>query len=67
MKHKKWGETPCAFIEIKSGKKLDEDEIIKWCRQSLASYKVPKKIIFKTNPKNLYGKIQKYLLRDLIR
>ena len=67
MKHKKWGETPCAFIEIKSGKKLDEDEIIKWCRQSLASYKVPKKIIFKTIPRTSTGKIQKYILRDLIR
>lgn len=67
MKHKKWGETPCAFIEIKSGKNLDEDEIIKWCRQSLASYKVPKKIIFKTIPRTSTGKIQKYLLRDLIR
>jgi fatty-acyl-CoA synthase len=66
MKHKKWGETPCAFIETKSGKKLDEDEIIKWCRQSLASYKVPKKVIFKIIPRTSTGKIQKYLLRDLI-
>ena len=67
MKHEKWGETPCAFIETKSGKKINEDEIIKWCRQSLASYKVPKKIIFRKIPRTSTGKIQKYLLRELIR
>ena len=67
MKHEKWGETPCAFIETKSGKKINEDELIKWCRQSLASYKVPKKIIFRKIPRTSTGKIQKYLLRELIR
>ncbi|PPR78314.1 MAG: Long-chain-fatty-acid--CoA ligase [Alphaproteobacteria bacterium MarineAlpha2_Bin1] len=63
----KWGEVPCAFIKLKKNKKLTEDEIIKFCYQNMARYKVPKKIIFADLPKTSTGKIQKYKLRDQIK
>ena len=61
----KWGETPCAFVTMVPGKyDLTEQEVIKWCRDTLASFKIPKTIIFCDLPKTSTGKIQKFVLRD---
>ena len=60
----KWGETPCAFIELKDGAMLDQEEIIVFCRTHLARFKVPKTVIFGALPKTSTGKIQKFKLRE---
>jgi fatty-acyl-CoA synthase len=60
----KWGETPCAFVELKPGATVTEADLIEHCRQSLARFKSPKKVIFGDLPKTSTGKIQKFLLRD---
>jgi len=60
----KWGETPCAFVELKPGATASEDEIIEWCRQHLARFKVPRQVVFEEIPKTSTGKIQKFLLRE---
>jgi fatty-acyl-CoA synthase len=61
----KWGETPCAFITLKPGAgAIADEEIIAWCRNNMARYKVPKKIVFGPLPKTSTGKIQKFVLRD---
>lgn len=60
----KWGETPCAFIELKPGQTATADELVAWCRKNLASYKVPRHIVFEELPKTNTGKIQKFKLRD---
>ncbi|MEY3899997.1 MAG: hypothetical protein RI962_1152, partial [Pseudomonadota bacterium] len=60
----KWGEVPCAFIETREGVTLSKQEIIEHCRQRLASFKVPKIIVFKELPKTSTGKIQKFILRE---
>jgi fatty-acyl-CoA synthase len=59
----KWGEVPCAFIEIVQGKTVTEKELIEFCRETLAGFKVPKKIEFCELPKTSTGKIQKFELR----
>ena len=59
-----WGETPCAFIELKPGATATEAEIIAWCREHLASYKIPRTVVFTDIPKTSTGKIQKYRLRE---
>ena len=61
----KWGETPCAFVELKPGATASEAEIIAWCRSQLAGYKVPRMVVFTEIPKTSTGKIQKFKLRDL--
>lgn len=61
----KWGETPCAFIELKPGKDATKDEIITWCKEHLAGYKVPRHVVFTELPKTSTGKIQKFKLREL--
>ena len=61
----KWGETPCAFVELKPGRTATADEIIQWCRGHLAHYKVPHYVIFTEIPKTSTGKIQKFKLREL--
>ncbi|WP_084627603.1 acyl-CoA synthetase [Elstera litoralis] len=63
----KWGETPCAFITLKDGGQATEAEIIAHCRAHLASFKVPKTIVFGSLPKTSTGKVQKFLLRDQAR
>ncbi len=63
----KWGETPCAFIELKPGQAPSEAEIMAWCRQHLAGYKTPKTIVFTELPKTSTGKIQKFRLREMAR
>ena len=59
----KWGETPCAFVELIDGKSTSEEEIIKFCRETLAGFKLPKKVVFAPLPKTSTGKIQKFELR----
>lgn len=59
----KWGEIPVAFVELKEGTQVQEDEILDYCRENLARFKVPKKIIFGELQKTATGKIQKYELR----
>ena len=63
----KWGETPCAFIELRDGEQATEDDIIGWCREHLARYKVPRHVVFAEIPKTSTGKLQKFKLRDLAR
>jgi len=59
----KWGETPCAFLEIKAGVTVTVAEIIAHCKQHLANFKVPKAVVFGELPKTSTGKIQKFELR----
>lgn len=61
---KKWGETPCAFVELKPGTNTDPDTLIAYCREHLARFKVPRHVIFAEIPKTSTGKIQKYILRE---
>ena len=61
----KWGESPCAFIELKPGQNASADDLIAWCRKHLAAFKVPRHIVFAEIPKTSTGKIQKYKLREL--
>ena len=60
----KWGETPCAFIELKPDAKPTEHELIEFCRAHLAHFKVPRRVVFGPLPKTSTGKIQKFVLRD---
>ena len=60
----KWGETPCAFIQLKPGAQATEAEYIDWCRQNLARFKIPKKVVFGPVPTTATGKIQKFVLRE---
>ena len=61
----KWGETPCAFIELKPGAQANTDELMQWCRKHLASYKCPRYVVFAEIPKTGTGKIQKFKLREM--
>jgi fatty-acyl-CoA synthase len=61
----KWGETPCAFVELKPGQSATAEDIIAHCRAHLAGYKVPRTIVFAEIPKTSTGKIQKFKLRDM--
>jgi fatty-acyl-CoA synthase len=63
----KWGETPCAFVELKPGAKLSEVEMIDFCRGHLARFKAPRAVVFGELPKTSTGKIQKFLLRERAR
>ena len=63
----KWGEVPCAFVELRPGMSATREELIAWCRTNLATYKVPKFIVFADIPKTSTGKIQKFRLRDMAR
>ena len=60
----KWGETPCAFVMPKPGVDLEAEEVIAWCREHLAHFKVPRRIVFGELPKTSTGKIQKFVLRE---
>ncbi len=60
----KWGEHPCAFVTIKPGEQLTEEEVIEFCRAELARFKVPRTVIFGPLTKTSTGKVQKYLLRE---
>jgi len=61
----KWGETPCAFVELKPGVEASADELVAWCRKNLASFKCPRYVVFTELPKTSTGKIQKFKLREL--
>jgi fatty-acyl-CoA synthase len=63
----KWGETPCAFVELKPSEMVSSEELIAWCRGHLASYKVPRTVVFTELPKTSTGKIQKFRLREMAR
>jgi fatty-acyl-CoA synthase len=60
----KWGETPCAFVELKSGANATAEELIAWCRSHLAGYKCPRYVVFAEIPKTSTGKLQKFKLRE---
>ena len=61
----KWGETPCAFVELKASQpKVTEQDIIEFCRSRLAHYKCPKMVVFGSLAKTSTGKIQKFVLRE---
>jgi len=60
----KWGETPCAFVELKPGASATEEELIEWCKTKLARFKCPKNVVFTELPKTSTGKIQKFVLRE---
>ena len=62
----RWGETPCAFVELKPGADVSEQAIIDHCRSHLARFKVPKSVVFGELPKTSTGKIQKFLLRERV-
>jgi fatty-acyl-CoA synthase len=61
----KWGETPCAFVELKPGTEISTQDILAWCRTHLASYKCPRHVVFLELPKTSTGKIQKFKLREM--
>ncbi|PWE30058.1 acyl-CoA synthetase [Maritimibacter sp. 55A14] len=67
MPHEKWGETPCAFVEIATGQQTDADTLRDWCRDQLAPYKVPGRFVFMPVPRTPTGKIQKFVLREKAR
>jgi fatty-acyl-CoA synthase len=63
----KWGETPCAFVELRPGAQATADELIAHCRAHLAHYKAPRAVVLGPLPKTSTGKIQKFLLRQRAR
>ena len=63
----KWGETPCAFVELKPGTTATAEELMAWSRDHLASYKCPRSIVFAEIPKTSTGKLQKFKLRDVVK
>ena len=67
MPDAKWGEVPCAFVELKEGKAATEEELIGWCRGQMARFKAPKQVRFIAIPKTSTGKIQKYVLRQQLK
>ena len=64
MPHDKWGETPCAFVELAEDHSADADMLRAWCREHLAPYKVPGTFVFSSIPRTSTGKIQKFVLRE---
>ena len=58
---------PCAFVELKPGHQLTQEELIEFCRQHLARFKVPKRVVFGELPKTSTGKIQKFVLRQQVK
>src|SRR3546814_129327 len=61
----RWGETPCAFVELRTNATTTEEDLIKYCRDNLAHYKCPRHVIFGAIPKTSPGKIQKFTLREI--
>ena len=60
----KWGEVPCAFVELREGMTPSESEVIAFCREHLAGFKAPKAVVFGSIPKTSTGKLQKFVLRQ---
>ena len=67
MPDEKWGETPCAFVQLNTEGSASEAELSQWCRDNMASYKLPRKFIFEDIPKTSTGKVQKFILRERVR
>jgi fatty-acyl-CoA synthase len=67
MPDEKWGEVPCAFVELKPEVQTTEKDVIEYCRGLMARFKVPKKVIFCVLPKTSTGKIQKFVLRNQVK
>ena len=67
MPNEKWGEAPCAFIQPNKDSSLSEAELSQWCRDNMASFKLPRKFIFEAIPKTSTGKVQKFLLRERVK
>ncbi|MEZ0169962.1 acyl-CoA synthetase [Microvirga sp. TS319] len=67
MPDQKWGETPCAFVELRADQSATAEDLIAWCRHHLASFKCPRTVIFAELPKTSTGKIQKFQLREMAR
>ena len=65
--HEKWGETPVAFVELREGREAGEADLIAFCREHLAHYKCPTRVVFGELPKTSTGKIQKFVLRERAR
>jgi fatty-acyl-CoA synthase len=65
--HDRWGESPCAFVELREGATAAEAEVIAFCRDHIAHFKAPKTVVFGPLPKTATGKIQKFLLREAAR
>src|SRR3954466_14632547 len=63
----KWGEVPCAFVELKENASATEAEIIAFCRSHMPGFKTPKAVVFGAIPKTSTGKIQKFMLRDQVK
>jgi len=61
----KWGETPCAFVELKPGAAATAADMIAWCRSYLAGFKCPRHVVFTELPKTSTGKVQKFRLREM--
>ncbi len=64
MPHEKWGETPCAFIELAESRQADGETLRAWCREQLAAYKIPARFVFAPIPRTSTGKIRKFALRE---
>jgi fatty-acyl-CoA synthase len=69
MPDEKWGETPCAFVQLNTEGSASEAEaeLSQWCRDNMASFKLPRKFIFEDIPKTSTGKVQKFILRERVR
>jgi len=67
MPDETWGEVPCAFVELKSDSLASEEKLIDFCKQNMAKFKSPKKVVFGPLPKTATGKIQKHVLRDSVK
>ena len=65
--HEKWGETPIAFVELRPGMSVSEDDLIAYCYDHLARFKVPKTIVFGSLPRTSTGKVQKFVLRERVK
>jgi len=63
----RWGETPCAFVQLKPGANTSAEEIIAFCREQLAHFKAPKSVVFGALPTTATGKVQKFALRERAR
>jgi fatty-acyl-CoA synthase len=61
----RWGETPCAFVEVRPGHEVTAEDIIAWCRARLAHFKCPRHVVFAELPKTSTGKVQKFVLREM--
>ena len=61
----KWGEVPCAFVTLTPGSQLTEQDIVAYCRENMAHFKVPRKVVFRALPRTSTGKLQKYILRKV--